>query len=264
MANNELIITQRSDIVAIADVVRSHTGETRQITLGEIIDGIDVIASTGGGVDTSDATASADEIMSGETAYVNGSKVTGTFTIDNELSTQDDLISQIQSVIDNLPEAGGEPVLQTKTVTPTTSSQNVVADSGYDGLSKVTVNGDANLVAENIAEGVSIFGVAGTHSGGGSGSGSGSNTVSVMINNQTMSNINYWDANGVQQSAFPYSSMTVNALNGVLYYKQEMNTTCIGDYVNGAVSGFVVAVFLSDGGVMTCTGNSGSGAGDSD
>lgn len=55
---------------------------------------------------TTDATASADEIMSGETAYVNGNKVTGTFSIDEELSTQDDLIAQIQAAVDNLPEAG--------------------------------------------------------------------------------------------------------------------------------------------------------------
>lgn len=58
-------------------------------------------------ITTTDATAGADEIMSGETAYVNGSKVTGTFSIDSELSAQDNLIAQIQAVVDNLPEAGG-------------------------------------------------------------------------------------------------------------------------------------------------------------
>lgn len=35
---------------------------------------------------------------------------------------------------------GGSPKLQTKTVSPSISSQNVAPDSGYDGLSRVTVN----------------------------------------------------------------------------------------------------------------------------
>ena len=50
-------------------------------------------------ITTTDATASADEVFAGETAYVNGSKVTGTFTIDNELTEQTDLISQIAELV---------------------------------------------------------------------------------------------------------------------------------------------------------------------
>lgn len=53
-----------------------------------------------------------------------------------------------------------------KTVTPTTTEQIAVA-SGLYTTGDVKVAGDANLVAKNIAEGVSIFGVTGTHSGGG-------------------------------------------------------------------------------------------------
>ena len=53
------------------------------------------------------------------------------------------------------------------TYTPTTSDQTIAVGTYCSGVQ--TIKGDANLVAANIAEGVSIFGVTGTHSGGSGG-----------------------------------------------------------------------------------------------
>ena len=58
------------------------------------------------------------------------------------------------------------PTQGAKTVTPGTTNQTAVASGRYT-TGAVTVKGDANLKAENIAEGVSIFGVQGTFAGGG-------------------------------------------------------------------------------------------------
>lgn len=61
---------------------------------------------------TSDADATASDIRKNKIAYANGQKIVG----DYELN------------------------LQEKTATPATSSQTITADTGYDGLSQVTVN----------------------------------------------------------------------------------------------------------------------------
>lgn len=51
-----------------------------------------------------------------------------------------------------------------QTITPGTTNQTIAAGKYLTGTQ--TIAGDVNLVAENIAEGVSIFGVTGTFVGG--------------------------------------------------------------------------------------------------
>lgn len=61
--------------------------------------------------------------------------------------------------------AGGSPQLQSKSITPSTSTQHVYPSSRFDGLSQVTVNGDSNLISSNIKSGTNIFGVTGNYKG---------------------------------------------------------------------------------------------------
>lgn len=151
-------------------------------------------------VDTSDATATAESVKDGEYVYINGEKVEGTMPLNGTgggtISDKDDAFSiskgfysgggsvsisdteknklisaNIRNGVTILGVSGSmSPTeglkAQTKTVTPTKSTQTVTPDTGYNSLSQVTVNPiptdyitttDATATADDLKKGVTAY-----------------------------------------------------------------------------------------------------------
>lgn len=141
-------------------------------------------------VNSGDATVAVAEILSGKTAYARGSKLTGTMpnngSVTSTISTKDQEITIAQGYHDGSGKVSisstekakliptnirdGVTVLgvtgtmsgtegakaQAKTVTPTTTSQNVLPDEGFNYLSQVTVAAIPYVENDNSAGGTTV------------------------------------------------------------------------------------------------------------
>ena len=133
-----------------------------KIKRGETI--LNVAGNVQEGIDTSDANAVETDILSGKTAYVDGNKITGTITL-KEAQTY--IPSSSEQIIDAGQYLSGAQTIsavptEEKTITPSASAQEIMPTENKF-LSKVTVSGDANLTAENVKSGVTIFGIEGSY-----------------------------------------------------------------------------------------------------
>lgn len=173
MAKNKVIFGSQTIIdltdatLGVTDGDKILSGETAYGKDGEKITGTSTYDA-----DTSDATATASEILATKTAYVNGAKVTGTMPNNGAVSgtisalatpyvvpqgyhdgsgtvgidsteAAKIIAANIKDGVEILGVTGtytGEGVTaQAKTATPYTTQQTILPDSGYDYLSQVTV-----------------------------------------------------------------------------------------------------------------------------
>lgn len=188
MAVSKVIYGGTTLIDLTADTVVANkvlTGYTAHGADGEVITGTCSYDSN-----TQDATASDSEILSGKTAYVKGSKKTGTMAnngaVTGTISTKDgsytipqgyhdgsgkvsiDSTEQAKLIATNIRDGvtilgvlgtmsgteGANP--QSKTVTPSTTQQTILPDEGYNYLSQVTVNAIPYSESENSAGGTTV------------------------------------------------------------------------------------------------------------
>lgn len=182
LSNGEVLMDLTNDTVEASKLLKGFTAHGA--------DGEPVVGTCEFDADTSDATASAAEILKGKTAYKNGQKITGSMpnngAVNGSISTKDgaytvpsgyhdgsgkvalDANEKAKLIPDNIREgitlfgvsgamSGAEDVKpQAKTVTPSFEEQEVLPDAGYNCLSSVKVAAIKVTRADNNAGGVTV------------------------------------------------------------------------------------------------------------
>lgn len=238
MSENIKVLIDRSDLVGIANTIRNKTGSNSQMTFGEFTTNISGI--TGVELPSLDNPATNAEVFEGyEVIDGKGQKQTGTFTIDEELTDQSDLISQISTLVATKanPSGGG------------TGEDVTTETNAY--TTKIASLETAVTALENE--------LAGKASGGGSGE---PQMIDITIQNSYIP-IYYFDSSSTLQEA-PLNG-TISALNGIVFVVTSAPLMCEGNFttknLNTSYGGgyYQSAIFFENGGIAYVAYGGGAG-----
>lgn len=115
---------------------------------------------------TTDATATAEDIALGKTAYSNGELLNGTtvvFDTSGATATANVILQGKTAYVNGELIIGTLPQISGRTITPT--GKPVTFNGGGYLSSDLIIKGDKNLLPKNIKKGVMIFNVVGTYDG---------------------------------------------------------------------------------------------------
>lgn len=177
--------------------------------------------SSGSGTDTSDATATASDILTGKTAYGKDGKISGSMTDNGAVN---------------------------KSISG--KSESYTIPKGYhDGSGKIGIDSSeqAKIIPENIKKGVSILGVTGSYEATASGSTSNNNCEAYLVD-VTNPTVSFKTASGtIKAYGYAYettksqwggsTTTTVYAFNGTNYYKSAFYGSLAATNITLGVSG---------------------------